>query len=95
MTAAMREVLTARLYAALEHKGVTVGDVTSAVDAALETTGYESLAGLATQAVALQQLVTDEVGTPTPELTAALAATEVARGHVAANPNNAYLVETP
>lgn len=95
MTTPMREALTSRLYAALQHKGVTVGDIVPAVDAALETSGYADLAALATQSVALQQLVADEVGTPTPELTAALAATETARASVAANPFNADLVALP
>lgn len=91
----MRDALVARLFAALQHRGVEVGDITPAVDAALETTGYAELAVLATQSVALQLLVTDEVGTPSPELTATLAATEAARVSVAANPNNADLVALP
>ena len=91
----MRDALTARLYAALRHKGVEVGDITPAVDAALETSGYADLAVLATQSVALQGIVADEVGTPSPELEAALAATEAARVSVAANQYNADLVALP
>lgn len=64
MTTTMRDALTARLFAALKHRGVTAGDILPAVDAALETSGYAELAALATQSVALQAIVADEVGAP-------------------------------
>ncbi|HYE47281.1 MAG TPA: hypothetical protein VEA44_16070 [Caulobacter sp.] len=95
MTAPMRDALVSRLYAALQHKGVEVGDVTAAVDAALATTGYDGLAVLAASAVAVQAIVGAEVGSPSPELAEALAGLETARETVASHPINGDLVVLP
>ena len=86
----MRDALVADLYARLNGKrDLSIADITGVVDAALATVGYQGLADyvVATEATlaAVGAALTaygDEVPTPPPELTAALAAVETATAEV-------------